>query len=225
MRLIIDKVTHPIHCYYPKSGKKYFDRLRFSTIYHDTLSVIEHPVSTSGLVEQNECFQIEADFLDHSVETIGWRITERDRRKFSKEKLEHYGIRGRQVRTLQEKGSLQIEGKSVFLDDVSWIQPGDILCVVSDTRACPAAVDLARNAKLFLCEATYLEEHQHLAHRHSHSTAKQAAEMAAQANAELLVLTHFSARYIDTKPFKEEARTIFPNTVVAKDGKIIPFPK
>ena len=45
MRLNLDKVTHPIHCYYPASGKKYFDRLRYGTIYHETIQVIEHPVS------------------------------------------------------------------------------------------------------------------------------------------------------------------------------------
>ena len=44
MRLNLDKVTHPIHCYYPASGKKYFDRLRYGTIYHEMINVVEHPV-------------------------------------------------------------------------------------------------------------------------------------------------------------------------------------
>jgi ribonuclease Z len=70
MRLNLDHVTHPIHCYYPASGKKYFDRLRYGTIYHDTLTVIEHPVEKEGIVDQDENFIIEAAFLKHGVDNI-----------------------------------------------------------------------------------------------------------------------------------------------------------
>src|ERR1700733_8862003 len=67
MRLNLDKVAHPIHCYYPASGKKYFDRLRYGTIYHETIEVIEHPVSAPGLVDDDGRFRIEAVFLEHGV--------------------------------------------------------------------------------------------------------------------------------------------------------------
>ncbi len=80
MRLNLDKVTHPIHCYYPASGKKFFDRLRYGTIYHETIQVIEHPVSNPGIVDEDENFCIEALFLEHGVDNLACRITERDRR-------------------------------------------------------------------------------------------------------------------------------------------------
>ncbi len=48
MRLNLDKVTHPIHCYYPASGKKYFDRLRYCCIYRENIHVVEHPGQKSG---------------------------------------------------------------------------------------------------------------------------------------------------------------------------------
>ena len=56
MRLNLDKVTHPIHVYYPASGKKYFDRLRYGTAYHEAITVVEHPVSEAGLVEDDGKF-------------------------------------------------------------------------------------------------------------------------------------------------------------------------
>jgi ribonuclease Z len=56
-------------------------------------------------------------------------------------------------------------------------------------------------------------------------TAKQAAELAKEAGVEILVLTHFSARYRDPEEMGKEARLIFPNTFVAEDLKKIPFPK
>lgn len=225
MRLNLDKVTHPIHCYYPASGKKYFDRLRYGTIYHETIHVIEHPVSKAGVVEDDGYFRIEAAFLDHGVDTIAWRITEPDQRKFDPAKLKASGIEGPQVRELEKKGVFNSGGREVALDEVSWIRSGDSIAIVSDTRLCKSAIDISRGVKLLLCESTYLDEHKELAAEHYHLTAKQAAQIAKEAGVEKLVLTHFSARYLNVKEFEKEASSVFPNTVAAEDLKVIPFPK
>lgn len=225
MRLNLDKVTHPIHCYYPASGKKYFDRLRYGSIYHEMIHVVEHPVLHAGLVEDDGRFRIEAVFLEHSVDNIGWRITEASTRKFDDEKLAFYGVRGAKVKELQEKGTLAIGDKTVTLDQVSWIRPGDSFAVVIDTLPCKSAMDIAKGASLLLCESTYLEEHRDLARLHYHMTAKQAALIAKEAGAEKLILTHFSARYQNVKTFEQEARTVFPNSYAADDLMVFPFPK
>ena len=52
MRLNLDKVPHPVHCYYPASGQVYFERLRYGTIYHQTIQIVEHPVSHEGIVHK-----------------------------------------------------------------------------------------------------------------------------------------------------------------------------
>ncbi len=223
MRLNLDKVTHPIHCYYPASGQVYFERLRYGTIYHQNIQVIEHPIKAEGVVHEDEYFRIEARFLEHGVDNLGWRIKEKDMRKFDKIKLASAGIKGPNVKLLEEKGEIVIDGHRILLDDVSWIKPGEILAVAIDTLPCQAAIDLAKGAKLFLCESTYLESHRDLAEKHHHLTAKQAAEIAKAAGAEMLVLTHFSARYQDPEVFGKEAKPIFPNTIVAEDLKVIPF--
>lgn len=225
MRLNLDKVTHPIHCYYPASGKKYFDRLRFGTIYHEIIQVIEHPVSEAGLVEDDGKFRIEAAFLDHGVDNIGWRITEPSTRKFDKEKLKALQIPGVLIPEMQEKGFLIINGNKILLEEVSWIRKGDVFAAVIDTRYCQQAVEIARDARLLLCESTYLNEHAALADSHHHMTAAQAARIAKEANAEELILTHFSARYLNLKEFEDEARPIFRNTYAADDLKVFPFPK
>lgn len=225
MRLNLDKVTHPIHCYYPASGEKYFKRLQYGTIYHETINVVEHPVSEAGLVEDDGKFRIEATFLNHGVENIAWRVTESDTRKFEREKLQEFGVVGPLVKELQEKGKVVVGGKEVSLNDVSWIRKGDSIAVVIDTRYCQQAIDIARDAEILLCESTYLEEHKDLAHKHFHLTAKEAATIAKQANAKKLVLTHYSARYMDSKDFEKEAREVFPNTFAADDFMVIQFPK
>jgi ribonuclease Z len=225
MRLNLDKVEHEIHCYYPASGKVYFDRLRYGTAYHDKLKVIEHPVSKNGIVHDDGVFKIEARFLEHSIDNLGWRVQEAPSLKFDKAKLKALGIEGLLVRELQEKGSLSIGGNNVVLDQVSSVRAGDIFACVIDTMYCENAVMLARNARMLLCESTYLEEHRELAKEHYHLTAKQAAQIAKEAGAQQLILTHFSARYRHLLAFEEEAKEIFPNTHVADDFKCFPFPR
>lgn len=224
MRLNLDRIDHPIHCYYPASGKVYFDRLCYGTIYHDHIQVIEHPVSEEGIVHQDEIFTIEAKFLDHGVDNLGWRVKEADTIKFDKEKLKRTGLKGVQVRELEEKGLMIIDGKTIALEDVSYVREGDVFTSVIDTKYCQNAIDLAQGAKLFLCESTYLEEHKDLAVSHGHMTAKEAAHIAKNAGVQKLILTHFSARYRDLDRFAEEAQEIFPNVSVADDFKRFEFP-
>jgi ribonuclease Z len=225
MRLNLDKVTHPIHCYYPASGKKYFDRLRYCCIYRENIHVVEHPVAKAGLVENDGKFRIEAAFLDHGVENIGWRITEPDAVKFDKEKLKQFGIDGPAVRILEKDGKICVENRWVLLDEVSRNRPGDVFAYTVDTRPCKAALHIASGAKILLCESTYLDEDRAMADEYRHMTALQAAKLAREANVQTLILTHFSARYRDPEILGREARTIFPNTHVAEDLRRFPFPK
>ena len=225
MRLNLDKVKHEIHCYFPASGQKYFNRLRYGTIYHETIHVVEHPVSQAGLVHDDGKFRIEAAFLEHGVDNIGWRITEPDTLKFDQKKLNDSGIKGLAVKELREKGVVEIDGHTIRLEDVSWIRSGDSFAFVVDTLYCQSAIDIARGAKLFLCESTYLEEHKELAREHHHLTAKQAATIAKEAGAQQLILTHFSARYQQVEAFEKEARAVFPNAFAANDLKCFSFPR
>ena len=225
MRLNLDKVSHPIHCYYPASGKKYFDRLRYSCMYRENIHVIEHPVERNGVVEDDGKFRIEAQFLDHGVQNIGWRIQEKDRIKFDKQALQKLGIDGPSVRELEKAGSIQVKDQVVHLDDVSSLRKGDIFSYVVDTRPCKGAQLLAKDAKMLVCESTYGEKEKALAHEYMHMTAKQAAQLAKDANVKILVLTHFSARYQDARILGDEAREIFSNTFVAEDLKRIEFPR
>lgn len=225
MRLNLDKVTHPIHCYYPASGKKYFDRLRYGTIYHEHIHVVEHPVTEEGIVHDDGRFIVEAAYLEHGIDNIGWRITEPNTRKYDPESLKSHGLHGMLIRELIDKGEVTVEGKRITLDDVSHIRQGDSIAVVIDTRPCANALKISKGAKILLCESTYLDEHRDLAYDHFHLTAKQAALIAKEAGVRKLILTHFSARYQNLEGFETEAKAIFPNVFIAEDFKVFPFEK
>lgn len=227
MRLNLDKVTHPIHCYYPASGKCYFDRLRKGSIYHEVIEVIEHPIECEGIIDEDPQFTIEAYFLDHGIDTLGFRIQEKEERKFDPVKLKRLGVQGLFVRELKEKGFLLLQNphQKILLDDVSYMRKGDVFSYIADTRPCEATFKIAREATLLLCESTYLTIHEALALNHHHLTGRQAALIAKEAHAHQLILTHFSARYQDLSPFLEETLPVFSNTFLAKDLSKFPFAK
>lgn len=225
MRLNLDKVTHPIHCYYPASGKKNFDRLRYGCVYRENITVVEHPVKEAGLVQDDGHFKIEAAFLEHGIDNIGWRVTEPDTIKFHPEDLKKFGVFGPDVRKLEEQKKIKVQDRLVHLEEVSHVRKGDTLAYVVDTRLCKSAIEIALDAKILICESTYLDVDRDKAEEYMHMTAKQAAELAKKANVQQLILTHFSARYRDTEELGREAREIFPNTLVAEDFKRFPFPR
>ena len=86
-----------------------------------------------------------------------------------------------------------------------------------DTRPCERSAELAQGVDLLIHEATYTEEFAAKARQYGHSTAAQAARTARSAGARRLLLTHFSTRFDDPTPLLEEAREIFPETILAED--------
>lgn len=223
MRLNLDKIKHPIWCYYPASGKKYFDRLRHAAAVCENIKIIEVPIRNEGLIHENNGFRVEAYRLRHSIENWAWRITEKDTRKFNQKKLDEKNIEGMEVRQLLEKGYIEKNHQRIEIDQVSFIRKGDSFAAVLDTLPCEGALRAAREAKLLLCESTYLQSERALARSYHHLTAKQAAEIARKANVKQLVLTHYSARYRTLKPFLNEAKEIFSEVCLAEDLKVIPF--
>jgi len=224
-RLSLDQVKHPIEVYYPFSGQKYFENLRNASVYHFQVELDAHPIREQGIIFKNEKYCIEAKFLDHTIEALGYRIQEKDGYTLIPDKLEAAGLKGGKIRELQNNGKIEINGKTITLKDVSNPRPGQSFAIVLDTRLCQAAIDLAKNVDMLICDSTYLSDRQEMAIEYGHLTAKQAGTLAKEAGAKNLVLTHFSQIYSDVEEFKEEASIIFPNVVAAKDGDKIPMPK
>ena len=222
-RLSLDRVPHPVDVYFPASGRVFYDRLRKASIYHNTVTQRPHPIEEPGIVFENDKLVLRADRLDHGVDTFGYRLQEKDRVTMIPEKLQAAGVRGPDIGVLQRTGRVTVDGRTVLREEVSVPKPGQSVAFVMDTRPCRAALDLAEGTDLLICESTYLSSEQDEAHDHGHMTAAQAATIAKEAGVRQLVLTHFSQRYPSNDVFLEEARSIFENSVVARDGTRIPI--
>ena len=127
------------------------------------------------------------------------------------------------------------KGEVVTLDDGRQINGADflgqakkgrIVAILGDTRKCQNAVLLAENADVLVHESTFNKEEAKLARAYFHSTTRQAAEVAQEAQAKRLLLTHISARYVgkDITNLVNEAKEVFPNTLIVKDFDIVEIP-
>jgi ribonuclease Z len=103
---------------------------------------------------------------------------------------------------------------------------GRRIVISGDTAPCEAVEVYAHHADLLVHEATFLEDERARARETGHSTARQAAEIARDAEVRLLALTHLSTRYFP-RDVRDEARAVFPNTVVPRDFDeiTVPFPE
>lgn len=173
-----------------------------------------------GLIFAGEDFSVSAFPVYHrGADCYGFLFQEKSRRPFLPERAEQLGIPpGPWRRDLVNGMTITLpDGRLVKPDQVLGpARPGTRLVHVGDTGRIDNLVEVCREADLLVIEATYLEEEGEMARDFSHLTARQAAELAVQADAKHLVLTHVSRRYRE-RDVLAEARAVFPGAVVARD--------
>ena len=180
---------------------------------------------------RREGYEIQVFGTEHGGGSVGYALREQERRgRFDVEKARAAGIPEGPLWGKLTKGEpITLPNGPTFQpsDFVGPKRPGRLVVFTGDTRPCAAVVDAAQGADLLIHEATFGEEERDRAKETGHSTAREAAQVALAANARRLVLSHVSARYsISAEELVNEAREVFKETAVAKDGMTIevPFP-
>ncbi len=227
-RLSLDKSQHPVDAYFPKSGAGFFDAMTHASLYQNNVELQTHPIEAPGVLFQNDEFILSAQKLDHRTDCFGYRLQETEQRTISMQKLAELGVelQGPEIGMLKKNGQITLQnGATIKLEDVSTARPAQIFAYVMDTRPCEGAIKLAQNADILICEATYLDAEEKQAHEYMHMTARQAAALARDANAKMLVLSHFSQRYLGLSDHLRQARDVFENTHIARDLDHFAFPK
>jgi ribonuclease Z len=173
-------------------------------------------------------YRIEAFPVDHGTSAVGWALVEDARRgRFDVEAARTMGIpEGPLFGQLHRGMPVEVDGRVIHPRDVVGPpRPGRTVAYTGDTRPCDGTREMARDADALIHEATFGEEERVRAHETFHCTARQAAEVAQDADARRLFLTHLSARYSDdASPLEDEARAVYPGTRVAYDGLVVELP-
>ena len=188
------------------------------------LDVVElGPGESVGL----EDYRIETFAVAHGTTAVGYALREDERPgRFDVSAAEALGVPSGPLR-----GALQ-RGEAVTLPDGRVVRPADVLgaprrgrtvVITGDTAAAASVVEAAAGADVLVHEATFLAEERARAKETGHSTAAEAALVAREAEVGLLALTHLSARY-PPSDVADEARQLFPRTVVPRDFDLLLVP-
>lgn len=177
-----------------------------------------------GTVHPGRGYSVSAFPVKHCRGSYGLVFQEDDMRKFHEEKAHSLGLKGRLFREIQEKGKVKAGGREILLDDVTWVRPGRKVVYSGDCRPSDATLEAAKGADLLVHEGTFDASRKEEAEERLHSTVEEAASLAKKAGVRRLAITHISPRYSDAKPLEEEAKRIFPDSLIAYDGLRLDIP-
>ena len=162
--------------------------------------------------------------LKHRIYANGYLFREKPGdRKLLMEEVEKYEINVAYYRSIKKGKDAVLEDGTIIPNEKLTAPPEKpkSYAFCSDTAYSPEIALQINNVTALYHESTFLEEHAYLAAQTGHSTAREAAAIAREANVEKLVLGHYSTRYSSILPFKEEAEEIFAAVDLADDGKVI----
>lgn len=218
-----------ITLYGPRGAKRILDEALKIGIER-TKFPVEIVELTAGDVLKRDEYDIVAFATEHRVQdSLGYALVEHIRLgRFNPDKAREMGI---------PEGPLWgkiHKGETIALPDGRQVAPSELVgapragrrvVISGDTRPSPILREHARGADLLVHEATFSNEDAERAVETGHSTAREAAQLAHEAGARRLVLTHISPRYSREAPeLLAEARSVFPETAIARDGFEIEVP-
>jgi ribonuclease Z len=221
--------TDPLRLWGPKGTARVLKRVEGLGFERATFPVDILELEDGQQIERMG-YAIRAFAVDHrGAMSVGFAIVEEERKgRFNPDKARELGIPEGPL-----WGRLH-RGLSITLDDGRTVESSDLVgakrsgrtvVITGDTRPCGATIEASKGADLLIHEATFGDEEAERAIETGHSTAREAAQIACEAGVRRLVLTHFSARYSrDATELEQQARSLFPGTMIGKDGMEIDVP-
>ncbi|KAG2472283.1 MAG: Ribonuclease Z [Nitrosopumilales archaeon] len=185
---------------------------------------LSYPVMITTVTEEKivdeKSYSVFACKAEHSVLTFSYLFQEKEKPgRFHPEKAKQLGVpEGELWSKLQNGQEVKVGDKTIKPSDVlGRKRSGKKIGISGDTRPTKQLEEFFQNCDYLTFDSTYLDELQDKAVETYHSTAKEAATLAKNANIKNLILTHFSARYKDESVLVDEAKTIHSSVIGAKD--------
>lgn len=177
-----------------------------------------------NLVMEDRSVSVYSLPMKHRVPCCGYLFVEKERSPhIIREMIDFYKIPISKIELIKQGADFVTEEGEVIPNKslTRPAEPAKRYAYCSDTAFFPKIVPYIEGVDLLYHEATFLEADSARAYETFHSTTKQAASIARDAQVKKLLIGHYSARYIDLLPLEKEARSIFHNTLLANEGMVL----
>lgn len=220
--------TAPVRLYGPKGASRILNLAVNLGIERNKFPVEIFELRPGDRISRGD-YDIVVFETEHRADTVGYALAEHVRLgRFNPERALELGVpEGPLWGKLHKGEGVTLEdGRTVEPSDlVGQPRPGRTLVYTGDTRPSLLVMEAARRADLLVHEATFGGDEAERAKETGHSTAAEAARVAADAGVRRLVLTHISPRYSrDAPELLAEAQAVFPETIIARDGLTVDVP-
>ncbi len=212
----------PLHVYAPKELLPIIESIQAVAETEFSYPFHFHPLPEGeGVLVDNEYYTVKCFPVNHRIQCHGFAITGKTRgRKIIPEKCREYEIPRYFYDKLKQGEDYEKQDGTIVKNEWVTIEgpPSKTYAYCADTVFTDTYLPYIQNADTIYHECTYLDKDAEKATARYHCTAKQAAEIAKLANAKQLILGHYSSKYRDLEPFREEACSIFANAVASVEG-------
>lgn len=192
----------------------------YNLIFHELTS------DKSEIIFEDEKVIVKTIPLDHRIYTNGFLFKEKEgERKLDINAVEEAQVDLAYYRKLKQGFDVVNEEGTIIKNETvtkAGIKPKSY-AFCSDTKYKESIVPIIKNVSVLYHESTFLDKHENIAAKTKHSTAKEAARIAKQAQVGTLLLGHYSTRYDSLNDFKKEAQEVFDNVELTDDGKTFEF--
>ncbi len=218
--------TGSLHLHGPEGLSDYIDMHRATFLSDCGYEIVthEHDYRKSEVIHEDPSLRVISLPLSHRIPTMGFLFEERCAPlHLDKPAVDFYQVPKHRYADILLGDSYTAQDGTIIPNN-RLTKPGRVprrYAYCSDTEYCAELIDLVRGVDLLYHEATFGEDMRQRIAMTAHSTARDAASIAAQAEVKRLLIGHYSSRYTDVTPLLSEACAVFPNTTAAQEGLII----
>ena len=215
----MQKRTESLEIYGPAGIEEFITAnikvLNFGLPFPVFITIVEE-----GNVVNEKKYRISCCEAQHGIPAFSYCFEENEKSGvFYPEKAKELGIpEGKMWQELQNGNSVEVNGVKIDSSQVTGDKrPGKKIGISGDTRPTEKLQNFFTNSDYLSFDCTFSFDLKDRAIETNHGTAKEAAELAKNANVKNLILTHFSARYSDESVLLDEAKQIHESVIAAKD--------
>ena len=218
--------TAPLHVYAPEAYEQMFNAQLEMFCHSMDYTVEFHPIDTyiNKVIYDDRSFIVETIPLQHRVPCCGFLFREKPTLPhIRRDIIEFYHIPVAYINQIKNGADWVMEDGTVVPNERLTMPAAPVrsYAYCSDTRYMPDLSEKVKGVNVLYHESTYGSDREDRAKLYNHSTARQAASVARDAGVGTLLLGHYSARYTNEQVLLNEAKEVFPNSVLTNEGMVI----